>query len=151
MTMKKILKVTALCAIVFFAFTNASFSQCKSVAKQCLPGLAPYIYTGQLNSTILYEGESAELVMTFTAGQEYRILTCTPKYMGTLQFSIYDKDRKLIFSNKNFNNVAYWDFKVSSTEDYTIQVSVPYTKHAKAGDISASGCVAVLVGFKNEN
>lgn len=149
--MKVFLKAAALFAILFLATYQPSFSQCKGVAKKCLPSLSPFVYTGQLNSTILYEGESAELVMTFTAGQEYRILTCAPKYMGNLKFAIYDKDRKPLFNNKDFNNAQYWDFKVNSTEDYTIQVTVPNVKQqAKAADISASGCVAVLIGFKNE-
>ncbi len=149
--MKKIIRISALCALVVLAFTTKlSFSQCKGVAKKCLPDMKPFVYTGQLNSTILNEGESAELVMTFTAGQEYRILTCAPVYLGILKFSIYDSNRKLVFNNKDFNNSQYWDLKVGSTEDYTIQVSVPYAKHQKVADISGSGCVAVLVGFKND-
>ena len=149
--MKNFLKIISVCVIVVLAFTTKlSYSQCKGVAKKCLPDIKPFVYTGQLNSTVLNEGESAELVMTFTGGQDYRILTCAPSYLGVLKFAIYDSNRKLIFNNKDYNNAQYWDFKVTSTEDYTIQVSVPYAKHAKVADISGSGCVAVLIGFKND-
>jgi hypothetical protein len=124
-------------------------AQCKATAKKCLPELAPFVYSGQLNSTVLFEGESAELITTFTAGQVYRILTCSQKYSGSLRFKIFDSKRNMVFNNADYNLARSWDFKVGATEDYTIVISVPPSNQLKVADASANGCVAVLIGFKN--
>jgi hypothetical protein len=128
--------------------SHISFSQCKSIAKKCLPDIAPYIYTGQLNSVEMTEGESAELGITFYAGQEYRVIMCASTALGILNFKIFDKDHKSIFSNNEHKDVQQWDFKVNSTEEYTVEIVVPKSRNYKAAPIDNMGCVAILVGFK---
>ncbi len=111
--------------------------------------MSPYIYTGQLNSTTLFEGESAELVMTFTGGQQYRILTCASDNLGSVNMVIMDSKKRVVFNNKDHQGATSWDLRIGATDDYTIQIGVPASKTPTAGNIEQSGCIAVLVGFKN--
>jgi hypothetical protein len=110
--------------------------------------MVPYIYTGQLNSVEMAEGESAELGITFYAGQEYRIIMCSSSALGVLNFKILDKDHKVIFANNEHKDVQQWDFKVNSTEEYTVEIVVPKSRAYKVAPIDNVGCVALLVGFK---
>ena len=128
---------------------SISYSECKGIAKKCIPRLSPYIYTGQLNSTTLFEGEAAELVMTFTGGQQYRILSCGAPNLEPIKMIIYDSKRKVIFNNTEHNLTQFLDLKIGATDDYTIQISISEAK-TKPGGTVQNGCVAVLVGFKNE-
>ncbi len=147
--MKKISTIIKLAlTVLFIAATQLSFAQCRNIAKKCLPDMTPYIYTGQLNSVEMAEGESAELGMTFYTGQEYRVIICGSSVLGDINFNILDKDRKSIFSNKDHKNSQSWDFKVNSTDEYTVEIIVPKNKSYKVAPISGMGCVAVLVGFK---
>ena len=148
--MKKFPLAKIVLAIVLFTLSQSTFSQCKKVGKKCLPSLSPYIYTGQLNSTTLNEGETAELQITLYSGQSYRILVCSPEFLGKVVFNVFDSKKKLLYASKDHSNAANWDFRVNSTDDYTIQVTVPHSKNIKVADIAMSGCIAVLVGFKNE-
>ena len=139
--------------ILFFAliliFTNqVLFGQCKNIAKKCLPDISPFIFTGQLNSVEMMEGESAELGITFFEGQEYRVVMCASTALGILNFKIYDKDHNPIFSNSEHKDVQQWDFKVNATAEYTVEIMVPKSKAYKPAPIDNNGCVAVLVGFK---
>jgi len=132
----------------------SSYSQCKGFAKKkCIPQLTPFIHNGQLNSTTLAEGESAELVMTFYSGQQYRILVCGQKNLGKIEFQLMDTDRNVIFDSKKHKSASYWDFDVNATQQFIILVTTPKQgKHSSAklpGTLVQSGCVALLVGFKN--
>lgn len=149
-TKKFALSTLAFMTLVF-ASTPLSYSQCKAIGKKCVPNLSPYIYTGQLNSTSLFEGESAELVMAFTGGQQYRVLACASENLGKVRFVILNSKKQVVFNNKDLNFIQFWDLKVEATDDYTVQISVPPSKTPKTSGVAAqSGCVAVLVGFKNE-
>ena len=130
------------------------YSQCKGFAKRkCMPELKPFIHNGQLNSTTLMEGESAELVMTFHSGQQYRVMVCAQESLKKVGFKMMDMDRELLFNNEDQNNSDHWDFNVNATQQMIILVSVPKPgKHADAnlpGSLVQSGCIALLVGFKD--
>ena len=132
----------------------ASQAQCKGFAKRkCLPELKPFIHNGQLNSTTLMEGESAELVMTFHAGQQYRVMVCAQASLKKIGFKMMDMDREIIFDSKEQADAKNWDFNVNATQQIIILVAVPKPgKHASAnlpGTLVQSGCVALLVGFKD--
>ncbi|OFY20663.1 MAG: hypothetical protein A2W98_00925 [Bacteroidetes bacterium GWF2_33_38] len=123
------------------------FSQCKGFTKkECLPVLEPYLYNGQLNSAILNEGDVAELLLTFYGGQDYRILVCSQDMLGTVEFKLFDTERNEIFSNKEHNLVNVWDFNANSTQQLIVQVKVPAPTEKK--ELVNSGCVSILVGFK---
>jgi hypothetical protein len=122
-------------------------AQCKGFTKkECLPGLKPYVYNGQLNSAVLNEGDVAELLLTFYGGQDYRIYVCSQEMLGNIEFKLLDTDRNPIFFNKDHDYVKYWDFKSNSTQQLIVQVRVP--QGLSKTDIVQSGCVSILVGFK---
>lgn len=148
--MKKNIILVFLISIGVSLTPGFSWAQCKGMAKKCVPGLSPYIYTGQLNSTNLFAGESAELVMAFTGGQQYRIMACGQEGLGQLRIVIFNSKKQVVFNNKDYNFMQYWDLKVEATDDYTVQVTVPQPKNQTPGELAPNGCVAVLVGFKND-
>jgi hypothetical protein len=82
--------------------------------------------------------------MTFYSGQDYRISVCAQDQLGKLQFNLMDVNRKVLFSNKDHDMSTAWDFNVKSTQQIIVEVIVPEVKAA----IQPSGCVSVLVGFK---
>jgi hypothetical protein len=145
--MKRTLYILLFALLSVFS-SQFTFGQCKNIAKKCLPDIAPFIFTGQLNSVEMMEGESAELAITFYAGQEYRVIMCSTSSLGILNFKIFDKDHKSIFSNSEHKDVQQWDFKVNSTEEYTVEIVAPKSKTYKPAEIDNNGCVAILVGFK---
>jgi hypothetical protein len=139
--------------LLFLAFlVSISFlsnAQCKQFTKKyCLPSIEPFTYNGQLNSAVLNEGDIAELLLTFYSGQSYRIMVCNQETLGTLQFRLLDTERNLIFDNKEYDSVSFWDFKANSTQQLIVQVIVPEME--KRVDMVASGCVSILVGFMED-
>ena len=135
-------------ALVLGLSSTKGLAQCKSfITKQCMPKMAPFTHNGQLNSTTLMEGETAELLMTFYSGQNYRILVCAHKNLGQAQFKLLDSQRNVIFDSKENAFSEFWDFSVKSTQQFIVQVSIPKQDGAP-GSFVQSGCVAVLIGFK---
>ena len=146
--MKKLLNIFLFVAILT-SLPLLSFTQCKGFTKKhCLPALEPYLYNGQLNSAILNEGDVAELLLTFYGGQEYRILVCSQDMLGTVEFKLFDTERNEIFSNKEHDLVNVWDFNANSTQQLIVQVKVPAPIEDSKTEIVNSGCVSILVGFK---
>ena len=133
---------------LFLIGNNVANAQCSSFAKKkCLPSLAPYTHNGQLNNTTLAPGETAEVSMTFYTGQKYRLLVCSESNLAGVFFKLKDSEHKEIYSSKDKGENQF-DFDVKSTQQLFIEVVVPEAGKA-AGDIDPSGCVSVLVGFKN--
>lgn len=142
--MKRII-ATLIFAIALLGFNQAD-AQCNSYAKKkCIPSLNPYIHNGQLNSTSLTPGETAELIMSFYAGQEYRVLTCSQEVLGDVWFRILDAQHNQLFNSKDAKE-KYFDFNVKSTQQLIVEVNVPDQKASHG--IVEQGCVSVLVGFK---
>ena len=124
-------------------------SQCKNFAKKtCKLELLPYVHDGIYNATILSEGETAELYKTFYSGQQYRIAICAADELPPVQFQIMDGDRHVIYDNKKDDFAKHYDFKLQSSQQLIISIQVQ-TKDELANKIM-SGCVAVMVGFMNE-
>lgn len=144
--MKKLLSL-AILTIAFMAVATTGYSQCKGFTKkQCLPQLEPYVYNGQLNSAVLNEGDIAELLLTFYGGQDYRIYICSQEVLGGVEFKLLDTDRNTIFDNTDQENIDHWDFSANSTQQLIVQVRVP--EQESNVDIVQSGCVSILIGFK---
>jgi len=142
-------KIIPLISVMFFLaiFSSSSFAQCNSFTKKkCMPQLTPFMHNGQLNSTTILAGESAELQMTFYSGQEYRLLVCGQEALGDVHFKVKSTDGKIVYDGKD--NGSSWDFNVKSTQELTIEVVSPESKSATG--LNANGCVSVLVGFKNK-
>lgn len=144
--MKKVLY-----SLLFLSFMAGapleSKAQCKSFTKKtCLPELEPYIYNGQLNSAVLSEGDVAELLLTFYGGQDYRIYICGHEVLKNIQFEVFDTEKNLLFNNAKNDFATSWDFKSNSTQQLIVRVSVPQEEN-RSGMVQ-SGCVSILVGFK---
>lgn len=134
----KLLIAAFLINLSFFANVNA---QCDTIASVCAKHiLSPYISDGQQYRALLLADQNAEFHTTFYGGGTYRIAACTGLKDGNLIFSVYDEERNLLFSNKDFKNAPYWDFKVTSTMDIILEASL-------SGN-AQSGCAVVLIGFK---
>ena len=122
------------------------FAQCKGFVKKQIPKLAPFIHNGQINSSVLLSGDHAELTLTFYSGQTYRIMVSGQETLGDVFFIMHDASKSQLFSSKDQGKTDYWDFTVESTQQLTIEVMVPDVD-APSG-LVPSGCVSILVGFK---
>lgn len=121
---------------------SASFAQCDSIAALCDKHItSSFISDGQDYRSLLLGDEIAEFNMTLYGGSTYRFAACSGLTDGNLLFSVYDKDRNLLFTNSDFANSAYWDFKINNTIDCIIEAQLDPNN-------SASGCAVLLVGFK---
>lgn len=137
--------VWALLALMLPLVTDA---QCKMYAKKnCLPGISPFTHNGQLNSATLVSGQKVQLEMTFYSGQNYRILVCAQEVLGKVSFRLLDTEKNIVFDSKDNNSSDHWDFNLKSTQQLFVEVEVP--KSDSPNGIVPSGCVALLVGFKN--
>lgn len=137
--------------IVFIAAlsTHESHAQCKGFAKKlCKLELIPYIHDGNYHAAVLTEGEEAELYKTFYSGQDYRIAICGNDALPNIEFQVIDSYKNVLYDNRENNMSNIWDFKLEASQQLKIAVKVP------VGDVNseypASGCVAIMFGFKEE-
>jgi len=101
----------------------------------------PYVSDGQQYKALLSEGEVAEFRVTFYGGSTYRIVACSGFTEGDLIFSLYDRNRNELFSNRDYNNSTYWDFNFESTVDCIIEAEL-------SPQGPPSGFAIILIGFK---
>jgi hypothetical protein len=141
------MKKTFLQLVTAFAFTLLSSAlsaqMSDTVANLCARHLEKqFISDGQQYRALLVNSEeTAEFHTTLFGGAYYRVAACTGMTDGNLVFSVYDTQRNLLFSNSEFKNSPYWDFKVNNTLDCIIE--------AKLSPSSPnSGRAVVLIGFK---
>jgi hypothetical protein len=145
MIMKKI--AYSLFLLAGLSISVSANAQCDSIANKCAArNMDPsFISDGQQYRALLVNSdETAEFHTTFYSGTTYRIAACSGMTDGNLVFSVYDSQHNLIFSNANYQNAPYWDFKVKSTLDCVIDAQLNPTTN------SGSGCAVVLIGFKQE-
>jgi hypothetical protein len=141
----KIMKFVAALTLLI-VMSNMSWGQsCRAFAKKdCRPQMAPYIHNGQLNTATLFPGDKADILLTFYSGQKYRILVCSQEQLQGLAFRILDTDRNEVYNSKNKKSNTF-DFKVASTQQLIVEVTVPEAKAANG--IESQGCVSIMVGF----
>ncbi len=141
--MKKLFVVT-LFTVLFGAFTTNVKAQCDTTADMCAKHMvAGFISDGQNYRALLLNQEVAEFHATFFGGSVYRISACSGQSDGNLVFSVFDKERNLLFSNAEYKNAPYWDFKFENTIDCIIEAQL-------ASSNAASGCAVLLMGFKQQ-
>ncbi|MBI3512114.1 MAG: hypothetical protein HY064_15760 [Bacteroidetes bacterium] len=144
--MKKILLSVLVIATPFFVARTSA--QCDSTTKMCSAHvIPPFVSDGQTYRAFVSSGENAQFNTTFFAGSTYRIAAGSGMTEGNLIFSIYSVDpntgdRQLIFSNSQHNYAPYWDFKVNTT----VEVSIEASLNPSSG--KESGCAVMLIGFK---
>jgi hypothetical protein len=91
---------------------------------------------------MIIEEEIDEFNTPIFGGSQYRIAACSGLSDGNLIFSIYDKDRNLLFTNENYGNAPFWNFKVNSTINCIIEAKLNSSN-------LISGCAVLVIGFKN--
>lgn len=125
-----------------------SFSQCRSFTKKkCLPMLEGYIQNDNFNSAVLIPGDEAELLLTFYADKEYRLLVCGHPVLGELEYEVLDTDEDTIYSSANSDKTDdIFDFKVATTQQLIVRIRVPEGDTPSA--LVHEGCVSVMVGSK---
>jgi hypothetical protein len=125
-------------------------AQCDTIAKisagKYLSGKSRFISDGQEYRALLIDNEIAEFNTAFYGGSTYRIVAWTGLSEGNLLFRVFDSEHHLLFSNADYKNSPYWDFKFKSTVNCTIEAQL---LHPNGTNGAASGCAVVLIGFKN--
>lgn len=143
---KKTILMLALSFITFSAYTQ----HCDSLMSICRDYLSKpskkdprlfFISDGQTYRALLNEGETAEFTTTFFGGSTYRLAATAGLKDRFIIFDIYDSENNLLFSNMDYNNEPWWDFRVENTLDVRIEVRLDATK-------KQSGCTVLLIGFK---
>lgn len=147
--MKLSTKAVFLAVVFSLAVSTDVVSQCSKtwVRKKCVPKVSPFIHNGQMNSSVLKEGQKTESVMTFYSGQDYRILVCAEETLENVSFVVSDMTGKVLFDSKTHDNTDFWDFKVKTTTEMKVEV-LAGTNDSDDGEMS--GCVSILVGFKSK-
>ena len=125
-----------------------SWSQCRSFTKKkCLPMLEGYIQNDNFNSAVLIPGDEAELLLTFYADKEYRLLVCGHPVLGELEYEVLDTDEETIYSSAKSDKADnIFDFKVATTQQLIVRIRVPEGENPSA--LVHEGCVSVMIGSK---
>src|ERR1017187_2796611 len=137
--MRKIVRTVFLFLVVVLT-PQVFLAQCDTVANSCAKNMArQFLSDGQeYRALLLNSDETAEFHSTFYGGTTYRVVACSGMGDGNLVFSVFDSDRNLLFTNSDYKNAPYWEFKVNSTVDCIIE--------ARLGcENQGSGCAVVLI------
>jgi hypothetical protein len=143
----RISRIIPILALLIVATTLNVDAQCKSFAKKvCIPELGAYTHDGNYHAAILVEGEEAELYKTFYSDMDYRVSICGEDKLPEVEFRVLDANKNVLYSNKDNSYAKTWDFKLQSSQQLKIVVKV--NSFNKSGEAPASGCVAIMFGFK---
>jgi hypothetical protein len=143
----RIVRIIPLLALFIIAFGGSANAQCKAFAKkECLPELGTYTHDGNYHAAVLVEGEEAELYKTFYSDMEYRVAIVGEDKLPSVEFKVLDANKNVLYTNKDKDFAKTWDFKLQSSQQLKLVVKV--SSFNKAGDNPASGCVAIMFGFK---
>ncbi len=77
---------------------------------------------------------------------EYRVAITGEDNLPDIEFRILDTNKNVLYSNKDSNYDKTWDFKLQSSQQLKLVIKV--TSNNQPGDTPASGCVAIMFGFK---
>jgi hypothetical protein len=145
----RILKIIPILALLILGTAVTANAQCKAFAKKvCLPELGSYTHDGNYHAAILVEGEEAELYKTFYSEMEYRVAICGEEKLPNVEYTVFDSNKNVLYSNKGANFAKTWDFKLESSQQLKLVVKVG--SFEKPGETPASGCVAIMFGFKTK-
>jgi hypothetical protein len=140
------MKLLIALTITVLSFNFASAQDCERIVKNCEELLnkdtngAEFISDGQVYTAFL-DREKAEFKTTFFGGSTYRIAASAGSDEDYVIFTIKDIEGHILYSNKNYKNAPYWDFKVVETLPVTIETELDL-------DLKVTGCVVMLIGFK---
>lgn len=136
------IRMKSILLVAFGLFSLGAFAQdCDGVVKECQRLLTKdFISDGQVYTAFL-DREKAEFKTTLYGGTTYRIVTSAGTKDDYALFSIKDPEGHTLFSNRNYKNSPYWDFKVEESIPVVIQTELDL-------DMKTSGCVVMMIGFK---
>jgi hypothetical protein len=66
--------------------------------------------------------------------------------LPAVEFRILDANKNVLYTNRDKNFAKTWDFKLQSSQQLKLVVKV--SSFNQPGDTPASGCVAIMFGFK---
>lgn len=138
-------KITALIALIIALAIPAQLNSQDDIAtiteNNCKSHFErPFILTGRPFKALITDEETAEFRATFLSGVTYRIAAGNAGN-NYVQFSLYDQEHNLVFSNVDFENAPYWDFKLDGYMECIVEAKLD-----KA--ITSSGFVILMTGFK---
>lgn len=119
---------------------------CEKIVKTCeaylngAKGKAKFVSDGQVYTAFL-DREKAEFKTTFFGGSTYRIAASAGSDDEYVIFTVKDPQGNILFTNRNYKNAPYWDFKVPKTIPVTIETELDLDK-------KVTGCAVMLIGFK---
>lgn len=143
---KKYLYPLGICMLLMTLPTAIS-AQCNVfVKKKCMSKIVPFTSNGQVNTSTLQAGQTISLNLSFSAGQDYRIIVCSEEILGEVTFKVIDRSKKVVFDSSQNDYPDFWDFKAKSTQPLTVEVTAPQSQSTSS--VLPSGCLSVLVGFK---
>lgn len=122
--------------------------ECDSLVNVCYKHLSAdansgkmFISDGQVYKAFVDAEQAAEFKVTLYGGSVYRIATTAGTKDDYVIFNVYDKERNLLFTNKDQDNKPYWDFQVDNTLDCYVEAYLDIDK-------KVSGCIVLLLGFQ---
>ena len=138
-----------LLVLILFVLAGSGFSQeCDSLTAICNKHLSAdakkgkiFISDGQVYKAFVDAEQAAEFKVTLYGGSTYRIAGTAGEKDNSVIFNVYDEERNLLFTNKDYKNKPYWDFKIDNTLDCYIEAYLDVDK-------KVSGCIVVLLGFQ---
>ena len=140
--MKRTFKTILIAAAVLVGSASTVSAQCDTIYNICSDHVsADYISDGQAYRALLSGDQISEFSATFYGESTYRIAACSGFTEGNLIFSIYDKEHNMLYSNSEYKNAPYWDFKFTNTTDCIIEAQLNSTN-------VKSGCAVLAIGFK---
>lgn len=122
-------------------------AQCKDFTEnEALPLLEDYILSGRYNSVKLYEGEEILVFKTLSKGITYRfVVKGSSDLPKNIEFEVRNWNGAVIYSNKDNEYNAVWDFNCDKTQRVKVFVKVPSVNNSKEPQ---RGCVSLVTGIK---
>lgn len=143
--MKRITLLFTCFALMLLASIDLS-AQCRTFVKNnCGEAMGEYIPGENFSAAKFMPGDEAELAMTFSKGEDYRLLVCTQPVLGDVGFKIKDAEGSTLYDSAEHEFKEHFDFRVPGTQELIVEVKVPDTD---AGNFAPQGCIAILVGKK---
>lgn len=125
--------------------STGAVAQCKKIAQSHISEFGPYVFSGQINTIKLQNGQTGNLTGTLLGGQQYKIILAGEQHYGPYSFRILDKEKNVLFDNKEHDNSQAWVFIIDITDNYTMELGVP--SHKKESAPAGPVCVGLIVGF----
>jgi len=138
---KQLYRILALTILILsVGKVNAQMDSVVSVCEQYMS--SEFVSDGQQYMALISDDQTAEFDILFYGNNTYRVVACSG-VENSLVFTMYDKDRNVLFSSEDYKNTPYWDFKFENTTKCYIE--------AKLVAEQKSGFAILLIGFKNKN